>query len=55
MFAAAKKLSPEAYESFLDNSYLGDGVTTIRLYLEKNPDILEEVPPPVVAKRYGGV
>eukprot|EP01094_Clydonella_sp_ATCC50884_P019163 TRINITY_DN3688_c0_g1_i1.p1 TRINITY_DN3688_c0_g1~~TRINITY_DN3688_c0_g1_i1.p1 ORF type:complete len:224 (+),score=58.21 TRINITY_DN3688_c0_g1_i1:186-857(+) len=51
---AAKRFHEEAHRSFLRDSFLGDG-RTIGEYLEENADILDEVPPEVVAKRYGGV
>ena len=49
---AAKKLGPEALDSFLDETYLIDRTTTIREYL--TPDILETVVPNNVAIQYGG-
>eukprot|EP00879_Flechtneria_rotunda_P033605 GHRR01037237.1.p2 GENE.GHRR01037237.1~~GHRR01037237.1.p2 ORF type:complete len:113 (+),score=17.23 GHRR01037237.1:165-503(+) len=51
---AAQGFCPEAYESFLDNTYLSDRTTTVREYLLKNPDILEELPPPELIGRYSG-
>jgi hypothetical protein len=51
---AAKGFCPEAYNSFLDNSYLADRVTTIRQYLQQHPEILDELPPPELVGRYSG-
>jgi hypothetical protein len=51
---AAERLGQEAHASFLDNTYLGDRATTIRQYLDLKPDIMEELPPPELAARYGG-
>ena len=51
---AARNLSPEADASFLDNTYLADRCTTIRTHLQRNPAILEELPPPELAARYCG-
>lgn len=51
---AAQKLGPEAEESFLDDSYLADRKTTVRAWLEKNPDIMEELPPASLIGRYSG-
>lgn len=51
---AAKKLSPDAYDNFLDNTFLSDRKTTIRCHLAANPEIMEELPPPELAGRYSG-
>ena len=56
---AAKKLSKlsgseAAYNSFLDDTYLADRVTTVRTYLAQHPDIMKELPPPELAGRYSG-
>lgn len=37
---SAKKLGDDYLNNFLDESMLGDGKTTIREYIDKNPDIL---------------
>eukprot|EP00884_Botryococcus_braunii_P007814 jgi/Botrbrau1/17033/Bobra.49_2s0089.1 len=51
---AAQRLGEDAHKNFLDHTFLADRATTIRTYLERNPDILEEVPPPEVEGRYSG-
>lgn len=51
---AAQRLSPEACDSFLDCTFLGDRRTTIRQYLDANPAIMEELPPAELAERYCG-
>lgn len=51
---AAKSLSDDTHENFLDHTFLGDRKTTIRMYLESNPHIMQLVPPPALATRYNG-
>jgi len=51
---SAKTLCAEAYENFLDNTFLADRVTTIRTHLINEPGIMEELPPPELAERYSG-
>ncbi|CAF2020951.1 unnamed protein product [Brassica napus] len=52
---AAKNLGDEAYNNFLDHTYLGDRRTTIRKYLSsKGSGIMEEEPPEALKSRYGG-
>ena len=51
---AAKNLGNEAFENFLDHTYLGDRKTTIRQYLERHPKIMEEEPVDQLKERYGG-
>lgn len=52
---AAKNLGDEAYNNFLDHTYLGDRKTTIREYLaSKGSGIMEEEPPEPLKTRYGG-
>ncbi len=51
---AASKLGPEAEASFLDSTFLADRTTTVRQWLEQNPSIMEELPPPSLAARYSG-
>ncbi|XP_048321988.2 uncharacterized protein LOC107433283 isoform X4 [Ziziphus jujuba] len=52
---AAKTLGDEAYDNFLDHSFLGDRKTTIQNYLETSGfDIMEEEPPESLKVRYGG-
>ncbi|CAK9145614.1 unnamed protein product [Ilex paraguariensis] len=52
---AAKNLGYEAYDNFLDHTYLGDRKTTIREYLTTTGSgIMEEEPPEPLKSRYGG-
>ncbi|KAK7363539.1 hypothetical protein VNO77_05685 [Canavalia gladiata] len=52
---AAKSLGDEAYNNFLDHTFLGDRKTTIRRYLEKVcTKFMEEEPPESLKTRYGG-
>eukprot|EP00899_Mesostigma_viride_P001968 jgi/Mesvir1/11772/Mv00139-RA.1 len=51
---AARSLGDAAYASFLDGTFLGDRVTTIRQHLLTNPSIMDELPPPELRERYGG-
>ncbi|KAH7842637.1 hypothetical protein Vadar_007591 [Vaccinium darrowii] len=52
---AAKGLGDEAYNNFLDHTYLGDRKTTIRDYLATTGSgIMEEEPPELLKTRYGG-
>lgn len=51
---AATKLGPLAERSFLDGTVLADRATTVRQWLEKNPEIMDELPPPSLAQRYAG-
>lgn len=52
---AANNLGKEAYDNFLDHTYLGDRKTTIRKYLATTGSgIMEEEPPESLKSRYGG-
>ena len=51
---AAQNLSPAAHASFLDQTFLADRRTTIREHLERDPSIMQELPPESLAVRYGG-
>ncbi|KAG7542701.1 hypothetical protein ISN45_Aa07g026580 [Arabidopsis thaliana x Arabidopsis arenosa] len=52
---AAKNLGDEAYNNFLDHTFLGDRKTTIREYLSsRGSGIMEEEPPEALKSRYGG-
>ena len=51
---AAEKMGKEAYDSFLDHTYLADRQTSIRQYLSDKPEILTELPPAHLSERYGG-
>ncbi|XP_019462592.1 PREDICTED: uncharacterized protein LOC109361556 isoform X2 [Lupinus angustifolius] len=52
---AAKSLGDEAYNNFLDHTFLADRKTTIRQYFEKvGTSIMDEEPPESLKTRYGG-
>jgi len=51
---AAEKLGEEYLNNFLDHTFLGDRKTTLRMYLNANPQLLLELPPPSLAERYSG-
>ncbi|KAI3690097.1 hypothetical protein L2E82_48072 [Cichorium intybus] len=52
---AAKNLGDDAYENFLDHTYLADRKTTLGKYLATTGfGIMEEEPPEVLKVRYGG-
>ncbi|MCO5574623.1 hypothetical protein L7F22_028412 [Adiantum nelumboides] len=51
---AAQNLGTDVLYNFLDHTYLGDRITTIRQYLEIHPQIMQEEPPPLLKERYGG-
>lgn len=51
---AAEGFCEEAYNSFLDATYLSDRLTTMREYLAQHPEILLEPPPPDLLGRYSG-
>lgn len=52
---AAKNLGDEAYNNFLDHTFLGDRKTTIREYLvTTGSGIMEEEPPESIKAFYGG-
>lgn len=52
---AAKSLGDEAYNNFLDHTFIADRKTTIRKYFEKmGTSIMDEEPPESLKTRYGG-
>lgn len=53
---AAKGFCAEAYDSFLDNTYLAGRMTTVRQYLQQHRRPMEELPPPELelVGRYSG-
>jgi hypothetical protein len=53
-YLAAEKMGHECFNSFLDDTYLVDRETTLRGYLEKNPEVLDCSPPSELAERYCG-
>jgi hypothetical protein len=44
----------DVYEDFVTTTFLGDRKTTIKEYIEANPTIMLEQPPPHLADRYSG-
>lgn len=53
-YLAAQSNGAECLDSFLDETFLVDRVTTIRAYLNQQPAVLEQLPPPELAARYSG-
>ena len=55
-YLSAKKLTSthEIFDSFLNETYLCDRVTTVGEYLAAHPDVLTTLPPESLADRYGG-
>lgn len=51
---AAESMGTECLDSFLDETFLVDRKSTVREYLEENPQVLTTLPPPELAVRYGG-
>ncbi|KAH7492525.1 uncharacterized protein KRP23_1432 [Phytophthora ramorum] len=51
---AVKKLGEEVYDDFVATTYLGDRTKTIKEYIEANPSIMLERPPPHLVDRYSG-
>lgn len=51
---AAQGLGDLVYNDFMDNTFLADRKTTIRTHLERDPTILEEMPPEALKERYCG-
>lgn len=51
---ASQSFCPEAAANFLDNTFLADRTTSLRVYLERNPSIMDELPPPDLVGRYSG-
>lgn len=51
---ASKSMGPVCHHSFLDDTFLVDRTTTIREYLQENPQVMTTEPPPDMAVRYGG-
>jgi hypothetical protein len=43
-----------AYNSFLDQTFLVDRVTTIREYINQYPEVMETEPPDSLKERYNG-
>lgn len=44
----------DVYDDFVATTYLGDRSTTIKEYIETNPSIMLERPPPHLVDRYSG-
>ena len=54
VYLAAQKAGEHMLDSLLDETYLVDRTTTIRQYLNENPQVLEELPPQNLIGRYSG-
>jgi hypothetical protein len=54
IYLACSSAGEEMLNSFLDETYLADRVTTIRQYIEANPDVLTQEPPESLKERYNG-
>jgi len=53
-YLAAQNMGPTCFNSFLDETFLVDRVTTVREYLQKHPAVLDQLPPPELLQRYNG-
>ena len=53
-YLAAKSMGEECLDSFLDETFLVDRKTTVREYIEQNPQVLTTQPPPSLVGRYSG-
>mmetsp|Transcript_20168 Transcript_20168/g.49420 ORF Transcript_20168/g.49420 Transcript_20168/m.49420 type:complete len:218 (-) Transcript_20168:155-808(-) len=51
---AAKGHGPDVLDSFLDHTFLSDRKTSMREYLQRRPEILQEEPPPEYIDFYSG-
>ncbi len=51
-YAAAGSLGSHVLDSFLDETFLVDRTTTVRDYVNRNPDIMFVQPPPMHESRY---
>ena len=51
---AAERMGKGCLDSFLDETFLVDRKTTVREYLEMHPEVMDQLPPPHLAVRYGG-
>lgn len=54
VYLAAQSAGPEVLQSLLDETFLVDRTTTIRQYLDLNPDVLLSTPPESLMQRYNG-
>lgn len=53
-YLAAKSLGEACFNSFLDDTYLVDRITTIRQYVQQYPEVLDVRPPAELVNRYSG-
>ena len=53
-YLAARTMGSECLNSFLDETFLVDRVTTVRQYLKDHPEVLDTRPPPELIGRYSG-
>lgn len=44
----------EVYNDFVTTTFLGDRKTTIKQYIDANPSVMSELPPPHLINRYNG-
>lgn len=51
-YLAAQSLGTHVFDSFLDETYLVDRKTTVRMYISRHPDVLFNQPPPIHESRY---
>ena len=51
---AARSLGDDAERCVLDNTFLADRRTTVREHLERDPTVMQELPPAGLESRYGG-
>ena len=51
---ASKSMGSECHDSFLDDTFLVDRITTLREYLKQNPQVMTTEPPSDLAVRYSG-
>lgn len=51
---ASQRCGKDCHDSFLDETYLVDRKTTVREYLEMNPELMDSEPPEELKHRYGG-
>ena len=54
VYLAAQSAGEATLRSLLDETFLVDRITTIREYLDANPDVLLSEPPDSLRERYNG-
>lgn len=53
-FTVSSMAWQDVYDDFVNTTFLGDRKTTVREYIEANPSIMLELPPPHLVGRYSG-